>query len=164
MGDSEDHYTGVLLEDINHKLDAILEGEVSLATIARKVDNMDVRLQRLETTVDDVVLPILREHSQLLNEHSRALNEHGQILKQHTQILNEHGQVLNEHSRILNEHSQLLNEHSRILDEHSQILNEHSQILKQHTGLLKQHSGSFGQINARLDGHQRWLRKLSPAT
>ncbi len=53
MRDKDDinHHCGALLEDINHKFDAIMEGQQAMAHLPQKVDQIDDRLQRVESDV-----------------------------------------------------------------------------------------------------------------
>ena len=77
-------HTGILLEDINHKLDALLEGQIPLAPMARKIDNIDERLIRVENDMQ-VVKKVLREHSRELKHISgRVDNHHKRITKLET--------------------------------------------------------------------------------
>jgi hypothetical protein len=46
-----DDYTGILLEDIDHKLDAILESQVLLAPMSQKLNDVDERLSHVEADV-----------------------------------------------------------------------------------------------------------------
>ena len=62
------HYQGVLLEDINHKFDVIVEYLAPLAKLPRKVDQIDERLQRVESDVKvikRVVTDQGKDHKQL---------------------------------------------------------------------------------------------------
>lgn len=92
-------YQVVLLEDINGKLDAILEGQANAPLLAR-FNSMDKRLQRVESDVV-VIKAVLTDQSRVLNEHSDILNKHSTILNQHSAILNEHSDILNQHSEKL---------------------------------------------------------------
>ena len=65
----------VLLEDMNHKLDILLEGFSLIAPMSRKLDNVDERLTRLEEKVD-VITQVVTHESQVTRTHAKRLNNH----------------------------------------------------------------------------------------
>lgn len=67
-------YDTVLLEDMNHKLDSLLEGQTAMGHMPRKLDEIDDRLCRVESDVGAIKL-VLKDHSRILNEHSRDIAE-----------------------------------------------------------------------------------------
>jgi|GEM_PF-1827328 len=71
MGDND----AVLLEDIDHKLDALLEGQTLLAPMSRKLDNVDERLTRLEADVK-VIKKVVTDESRVTRQHTKRLNNH----------------------------------------------------------------------------------------
>ncbi len=62
MRDKNDtgHHDGVLLEDINHKFDVIVEYLAPLASLPKKVDRMDERLERVESDVKVIKLQVAK--------------------------------------------------------------------------------------------------------
>lgn len=60
------HYEGALLEDINHKFDAILEGQQSLANVPRKLDDIDERLGRVESDVKAIKAVITNHEGRII--------------------------------------------------------------------------------------------------
>ncbi|MBI2514768.1 hypothetical protein HYV91_01075 [Candidatus Wolfebacteria bacterium] len=65
---SERHF-GVILEDIDSKLDLVVEGHAALDTkFTKKFDEVNEKLD---------------EHTEILNEHTRILGEHTRILGEH---------------------------------------------------------------------------------
>jgi hypothetical protein len=62
----------VLLEDINHKFDAIMEGQALLAPMARKLDNVEERLIRVESDVK-IIKKVLTGHSRQLRKHDKQI-------------------------------------------------------------------------------------------
>ena len=69
-----DHYAGVLLEDINHKFDFIVEILAGMAT-AKQLQAVDDRLVRVESDMQ-IVKRVLREHSCELKRHDGLMNNH----------------------------------------------------------------------------------------
>ena len=67
MRDKNDHHQGVLLEDMNHKFDVILEYLKPLSGLPAKVDRIDERLERVESDVK-VVKVVLKDHSKDIAE------------------------------------------------------------------------------------------------
>jgi septal ring factor EnvC (AmiA/AmiB activator) len=55
-------YDGILLEDIDHKLDAILEGQQAMGSVPRQIDEIDTRLRGVESDVKTIKL-VLKDHS-----------------------------------------------------------------------------------------------------
>jgi hypothetical protein len=68
MGDNDDHYQGALLEDINDKLQGIVEAVVGLSD---KVERIDSRLERVEQNTE--ILPGLKG---ALSSVSEDVNDH----------------------------------------------------------------------------------------
>lgn len=68
------NYTAVLLEDINHKFDFIVESLAGMAT-AQQLQAVDDRLVRVENNVK-IMKKVLREHSRELQYHGGRLNNH----------------------------------------------------------------------------------------
>jgi hypothetical protein len=81
------HNDAVLLEDIDHKLDALLEGQTLLAPMSRKLDNVDERLTRLEADVK-VIKKVVTDESRVTRRHTKRLNN------QETRITNLEGEGL----------------------------------------------------------------------
>lgn len=69
-----DHYTAVLLEDMNHKFDVILES-LSLVATKEQVKELDVRVGSLENKVDLLTL-IVKEEAAITRKHTSTLNDH----------------------------------------------------------------------------------------
>jgi hypothetical protein len=69
-----DHYDGVLLEDINHKVDMILESQAALAT-SMELGAVDERLIRVETNVE-IIKRVVTEHSTSIKQQNNRLNSH----------------------------------------------------------------------------------------
>lgn len=44
-------YDGILLEDMNHKLDALLEGQQAMGGVPRQIEEIDTRLRNVEIDV-----------------------------------------------------------------------------------------------------------------
>lgn len=73
MRDKNDqsHYGGILLEDMNDKLDALLEGQQSLAHVPAKLEEIDTRLSNVESDVKIIKLVVKhqsRDHSALVKQ------------------------------------------------------------------------------------------------
>lgn len=64
----------MLLEDINHKLDALLEGQALLAPMSRKIDNVDARLIRIEDDMG-IVTKVVHDHSRELDDHAKRITK-----------------------------------------------------------------------------------------
>jgi len=63
-------YDGVLLEDINHKLDAILESQAAMANVPGTIDDIDERLQNVESDVKVIkaaAMDLSQDHTRLTN-------------------------------------------------------------------------------------------------
>jgi hypothetical protein len=69
-----DDYTAILLEDMNHKFDVILEGQANQAT-SIQLQAVDERLTRVENEMI-IMRKVLTEHSQELQYHGGRLNDH----------------------------------------------------------------------------------------
>jgi hypothetical protein len=67
-------YVGAILEDVNHKFDAIMEGLQALAPVPARLDRIEGRLDHVESDVT-IIKQVVKEHSQVLSEHSRDLTE-----------------------------------------------------------------------------------------
>jgi len=65
----------VLLEDIDHKLDAIIEGQTLLAPMSRKLDEVDERLTVVEADVK-VIKKVVTDESRITRHHTKLLNDH----------------------------------------------------------------------------------------
>lgn len=63
------------MEDLNDKLDALLEGQIPLAPMSRKIDGIDERLIRVESDVK-IMKRVLTEHSNYIRRHDRRLDNH----------------------------------------------------------------------------------------
>ncbi len=68
----KDSYVGILLEDIDGKLDALLEGQTLLAPMARRIEDMDDRLINVESSLA-AAIAVLTGHSQDLQGHDRRI-------------------------------------------------------------------------------------------
>lgn len=80
MRDKDDinHHCGALLEDINHKFDAIMEGQQAMAHLPKKVDQIDDRLQRVESDVTVIKLAVKdqsKDHKDLVKRVSGRWNK-----------------------------------------------------------------------------------------
>ncbi len=69
-----DDYLGVLLEDIDSKLDAVLESQSTMAT-ALQLKAVDERLTRVEVDVK-VIKRVVTEQSRDLQRHDIQLKDH----------------------------------------------------------------------------------------
>jgi hypothetical protein len=74
-----DDYTAILLEDINHKFEAILEGQVLLAPMSQKLNNVDKRLVRVENYMK-IMKKVLVGLSRESKHHAQRLDNHGKRL------------------------------------------------------------------------------------
>ena len=63
---------GVLLEDIDHKLAAILEGQASMAHVPRLLENIETRLDRMEAKSDNLEI-WLKDHDKTIGGHGRRI-------------------------------------------------------------------------------------------
>lgn len=77
----------VLLEDIDHKLDALIEGQTVLAPMARKLDDVDKRLTNLETDVK-VIKKVVTDESKVTRGHGKKLNDLWKI--HHQSVTDDH--------------------------------------------------------------------------
>lgn len=67
-----DNYTGALLEDIDHKIDLILEAQAALTGVPQKINEIDARLIRVEGDVK-VIKKVVTEHSRELRDHYKRI-------------------------------------------------------------------------------------------
>jgi hypothetical protein len=65
----------VLLEDIDHKLDLILEAHAALAPLPQKVNKLDERLTIVEADVK-VIKKVVTDESRITRHHTKLLNDH----------------------------------------------------------------------------------------
>ena len=65
----------VLLEDIDHKLDAIMEGQQAMAHVPAKISRIEERLDGIESELV-AIKAVARDHSELLSNHTRQLLGH----------------------------------------------------------------------------------------
>lgn len=68
--DDTNHHYGVLLEDINHKFDAILEGQQSLIPISRDVAQLKTDMREVKTrltTIEFAVTDLSKQHCKIEN-------------------------------------------------------------------------------------------------
>lgn len=80
MRDKNDtgHYGGVLLEDMNDKLDVILEGQQSLAHVPAKLEEIDTRLSNVEFDVKVIKLAVKhqsKDHNTLVKQVTKRWNK-----------------------------------------------------------------------------------------
>jgi hypothetical protein len=68
-------HDGILLEDMNHKLDAILEGQEAMGGVPCQIKKIDDRLRNVEIDVK-AIKAVLKDHSKILNNHSGLLRGH----------------------------------------------------------------------------------------
>ena len=97
----KERHFGVILENIDSKVDLLVEGH---KTLDKKIDRVDENLEdfRQETNYKfKVVQETLNSHSKILDSHSKTLNSHTQILNSHTQTLNSHTQMIAKNSEDL---------------------------------------------------------------
>lgn len=66
-----DEYMAVLFEDMNGKLDALLEGQSTMAT-SRQLQAVDDRLRNVEADVK-VIKAVVTDQSRVLNNHENRL-------------------------------------------------------------------------------------------
>jgi len=64
-------YDAVLLEDMNHKFDVILEYLAPLSPLPAKVDTIDERLKNIETDVQIIRAAVTDRSAPLLNHEQR---------------------------------------------------------------------------------------------
>lgn len=66
------HYIGAILEDIQSKQDFLAEVVTGLAT---KLNDVDIRLRRVEKTVDDIqaIKLVVKDHSTQLYDHENRI-------------------------------------------------------------------------------------------
>lgn len=69
---TDDHYTGALLEDINHKLTAIMEGQAPMAGVPAQLERIDSRLARVEDDVKTIKAAI-KDQSTDQRSHAKRL-------------------------------------------------------------------------------------------
>jgi peptidoglycan hydrolase CwlO-like protein len=74
-----DHYEGALLEDINHKLDAIMEGQQAMASLPGDVAQLKEDMSDVKNDLE-AIKAVAREHSELLSEHTLSLLGHDRRL------------------------------------------------------------------------------------
>ncbi len=129
---SEIDEAGVLKEDLNDKLDVILEYVQDIPIIKADVKDLRVRMGRVEGRLD-VIEFVVKDHTKTLGQHTRTLDHHTKTLGQHTAILDQHTAILARHTESLNEHSLILNRTTRTLFEHSQNLAEIKDSIKTHS-------------------------------
>ena len=60
-----DNYAGALLEDIDHKLDLVLEAQAALTGVPQKINDIYQRLTGVEANVQ-VIKKVVTEHSRQL--------------------------------------------------------------------------------------------------
>jgi len=84
-----DHYEGVLLEDINDKLDRLAE---AMGSVRDDVQRLTVSVAPIPAMQKDIVTikAVLKEHSAILNDHTATLKEHSLILNGHSNVLETH--------------------------------------------------------------------------
>lgn len=68
----DDHYVGAMLEDIDHKFDAIMEGQQSLAHVPGQLENIEKRLDRMEVKSDAFEV-WLKDHDKVIRSHDKRL-------------------------------------------------------------------------------------------
>ncbi|MEK7594227.1 MAG: hypothetical protein AAB436_01150 [Patescibacteria group bacterium] len=67
MKGSTDHYDGALLEAINHKIDAVLEGQQAMATIPGDVAQLKSDMFEVKYRLDSIEA-VLTVHSSQIND------------------------------------------------------------------------------------------------
>ncbi len=68
MGD----YDAILLEDINHKFDAILEGQTAMAHVPGQLHEIDTRLKNVESDVK-IIKTAATDQSRRLDNHEQRI-------------------------------------------------------------------------------------------
>lgn len=74
--ETTDQYTGALLKDINDKLQAILEGQKSLARVPTELQVIQDRLERVESDTN-VIRFVATDLSAKLNDHKLIISKLG---------------------------------------------------------------------------------------
>jgi len=92
----------ILTEDMNHKLDLILECLRDIPDTRRRLNGTeeDIVILKDEMTV---VKPVIKDHSSILKENNEMLINHDKLLKAHGRLLDEHGNVLHQSAQQLTE-------------------------------------------------------------
>jgi wobble nucleotide-excising tRNase len=70
---SDDHYAGALLEDIDSKLDLILESQATLAT-SHELKAIDERLTRVEDNVE-LIRRVVTETNRDVKNHENRISD-----------------------------------------------------------------------------------------
>jgi len=65
------NYTNILLEDIQSKFDAIIEGQVAMAYVPAKLESIDNRLTSIESDVKIIKLSVSDHENILKNQEVR---------------------------------------------------------------------------------------------
>ncbi|MGC1176588.1 MAG: hypothetical protein WA843_00815 [Candidatus Saccharimonadales bacterium] len=65
-------YDAILLEDINHKLDAILEGQQAMGGVPRQIEDIDTRLGNVESDVK-AIKAVVTHHDRHINKLEKAV-------------------------------------------------------------------------------------------
>ncbi len=60
-------YDGVLLEDMNHKLDAILDGQQAMGGVPRQIEEIDTRLRGVAIDVK-AIKAVVTNHEQRITK------------------------------------------------------------------------------------------------
>jgi hypothetical protein len=69
-----DHYTGVLLEDMNHRLKLIQEALDALQGVPEELRQMRERLDKVDDW-SDVAKLVIKDHSKTLKKHDLRLTK-----------------------------------------------------------------------------------------
>ncbi len=73
-----DYDIAIILEDVNDKFSAILEGQQAMAHLPRQVDEIDARLQRVESDVKVIKLAVkdqTKDHKTLVERVAEHWNK-----------------------------------------------------------------------------------------
>lgn len=72
MRDDNDRYQAVLLEDINHKFDAIMEGQAAMASVPGDIAQLKSDMIEVKTDIK-TMKAVLTGHSSQLNDHETRI-------------------------------------------------------------------------------------------
>jgi len=76
----EARHFGVVLENIDSKLDLVVEGHEALD---KKIDKVDKKVEDFRKEVNykfEIITEVLSEHGKILTEHGKILTEHGKMI------------------------------------------------------------------------------------
>lgn len=69
---NDDHYVGALLEDINHKFDALMEGQQAMASVPGDIAQLKSDMFDVKNDIA-AIKAVAKDHEKMIKNHDKRL-------------------------------------------------------------------------------------------